>query len=1079
MKKLLLALLFCVPVLLIGQTPDTSLVRIEVDSLIKLNRSLAGQKKFEEALQVIEAATTVTVGAFGKENALYATCLFNHGRTFYYMKRNADAETFYLKALSIHEKTLGKENVGYAEILYNIGVLYFYMGEYDKSEMFYINSLNVREKVIGTENTDYAQTSFFLGLLYHTMGKYYKAEPFYLKAKSIRQKILGDKHPDYAWSLNNLAYLYSDMGRYEMSEPLYLEALSIREGIVGRQHGDYSSSLNNLAILYTKMGRYKEAELLYRESMKIRAALFGKESIEYIAILINLSNLYHSADDLEKAEYYALSAMDIFQNKPELKEHSFYVNCLHVLCMLYKDTGQYNKSESLYLQIKDIRRETQGEQHPEYALTLNNLANLYSDMGKYEKAEYFYLESIKIKKEVLGDKHYDYATNLNDLALLYMRMGRYQQAEQIYINSLNIEAESLGKESSSYASSLNNLASLYILTNNFKQAELLYLESKSILEKVLGKNNKYYSLTMLTGFLLYWKSNRIEGAIHILADLYLLDRSEILQSARYLSEQERASFVRLFSNKNDNYFSFIHSRPGNTGPLKLCYDNILFHKGFLLSSSNRIKRFAQSDSISTRQYEGLNSYHRRLASQYSLPIAERDSALIADLETKANTLEKELTRTVAGYGEALRQVSWQEVQAQLRPGEAAVEFVHYNYYTPKPTDSIMYAALVLLPGDTAPHFVPLFEERQITSLLKGASGGNLRKINECYGERGQELHALIWKPLEELLKGVKTVYCSPSGLLHRLNLGAMRVKGQQTYGEIRSIVTLGSTRQLVVGSSVSQSATATAAVFGGIRYETDTTAMFLPDASDVAATRGLADIRSFYSDSTARGGSWNYLSGTRAEALDISKLLHNARYTVKLDTGYRATEEVIRNTGRGKNSPRILHIATHGFFYPDPKVPADKRSLSFDRENMVFRLSDNPMMRSGLILAGANQVWQTGKGPGGREDGILTAYEISHMDLSGTELVVLSACETGLGDIEGNEGVYGLQRAFKIAGAKYLLMSLWKVNDASTREFMTEFYRLWLEGKQAIPDAFRGAQAFLKNKYPDSPFHWAGFILVE
>jgi CHAT domain-containing protein len=145
----------------------------------------------------------------------------------------------------------------------------------------------------------------------------------------------------------------------------------------------------------------------------------------------------------------------------------------------------------------------------------------------------------------------------------------------------------------------------------------------------------------------------------------------------------------------------------------------------------------------------------------------------------------------------------------------------------------------------------------------------------------------------------------------------------------------------------------------------------------------------------------------------------------------------------------------------------------------VFKISEHPMIRSGLILAGAQQAWSTGKAPENREDGILTAYEISQMNLSNTELVVLSACETGLGDIEGNEGVYGLQRAFKIAGAKYLLMSLWKVNDQSTHELMTDFYQQWLEKGLSIPAAFRTAQSNMQKKYPDAPYHWAGFVLVE
>ncbi|MBP6185625.1 MAG: CHAT domain-containing protein, partial [Saprospiraceae bacterium] len=174
-------------------------------------------------------------------------------------------------------------------------------------------------------------------------------------------------------------------------------------------------------------------------------------------------------------------------------------------------------------------------------------------------------------------------------------------------------------------------------------------------------------------------------------------------------------------------------------------------------------------------------------------------------------------------------------------------------------------------------------------------------------------------------------------------------------------------------------------------------------------------------------------------------------------------------------SPRVLHIATHGFFFPDP---VDKILTSREGEP-VFKWSDNPMIRSGLILAGGNYAWQNGKAVSpDKEDGILTAYEISQMNLSNTELVVLSACETGLGDIQGNEGVYGLQRAFKIAGAKYLIMSLWQVPDRETMEFMTTFYKNWLEQKLSIPDAFRKTQREMRDRF-FNPYSWGAFVLVE
>ena len=196
-------------------------------------------------------------------------------------------------------------------------------------------------------------------------------------------------------------------------------------------------------------------------------------------------------------------------------------------------------------------------------------------------------------------------------------------------------------------------------------------------------------------------------------------------------------------------------------------------------------------------------------------------------------------------------------------------------------------------------------------------------------------------------------------------------------------------------------------------------------------------------------------------------------------TGIAATEEAFNELGRSEPSPRILHLATHGYFFPDPKTMLNEKPSSIDNQDLIFRISDDPMIRSGIILAGANTAWTTLQPPAKGEDGILTAYEISQQNLSNTELVVLSACETGLGQIKGNEGVYGLQRAFKIAGVKYLIMSLWQVGDKATGELMVEFYHFYVNRKLPVPEAFRAAQQAMRTKYPGSPYAWAGFILVE
>ncbi len=215
----------------------------------------------------------------------------------------------------------------------------------------------------------------------------------------------------------------------------------------------------------------------------------------------------------------------------------------------------------------------------------------------------------------------------------------------------------------------------------------------------------------------------------------------------------------------------------------------------------------------------------------------------------------------------------------------------------------------------------------------------------------------------------------------------------------------------------------------------------------------------------------------------LDTMLRDKGIAVDLHTGYTATEEAVKRMGESgpeaSGSPRILHLATHGFFFPDPKErPSPPAFRGLEAVAPAFKLSDHPMIRSGLILAGANQVWTDARGLDNGEDGVLTAYEISQMNLSNTELVVLSACETGLGDIRGSEGVYGLQRAFKIAGARYLVMSLWEVPDYATQQLMTTFYKKWLEDNMPIPEAFRAAQRAMRERF-HYPHFWAGFALVE
>ncbi len=1133
MKKLLLPLLFCAPFWVVSQTVDSTAIR-QVDSLIQLARDLTGKNNLGKALETIAVAEKIALEKLGWESAAYGSCCYIHGRMLDSKRNYPEAEKWYLESKAIREKAVGKEHPDYLASLNNLAGMYSNTGQYEKAEALYIESMTIRGKMVGKENSEYAGSLidlantyermgqfdkaeplfleakaifevhlnnrnhlFYLyclnglGILYSEKGQYKKAEPLYLEAKAIRENMLGKEHPDYAGSLINLGSLYRKMGLYEKAEPLYLEAKEIFEVRMNNPyHPFYMNCLNGLALLYTDLGRYEKAEPLYLKCIPILEKVLGQKHPNYAGTLINLGGLYRIMGQYEKAESYFLQAKDVFENRLNNRTHIFYKNCLTNLANLYYDMGQYEKAELMYKEDRAISEKTLGKEHPDYALSLSNLAQLYQMIGQYDKAEPLFLEAKVIYEKVLGKENPEYAGSLLNLAQLCVNIGQYEKAESLFLEAKAIREKMQGEEHPRYAENLTNLALLYMTIGRHEQAEPLLLKAKAICEKVLGKENLDYTASLINLANLYFAIGRFDKAEPLFLELSTVNRSLMEKALRHLSERELSNYLNKFVQSQNQTLSFTQVS-GSKKVTPVCYDNSLFYKGIMLNAANQIKRLALADSSATKKYETLKSFERRLANEYSKPTAERDSAKVAELEENANDLEKDLARTVAGFGDALRQVNWQDVQQKLKADEAAIEFVHYHYSDKKETDSTMYAALLLRPGFDQPKFIPLFEEKQLDSLLKTSGERRADYVSTLYtiAERGakplgkpeKSLYELFWQPLEHDLTGVKTIYFSPSGLLYRLNPGAIPISEEETLADRYRLVEMGSTRQLVVGSPLFAAHSQDAMLFGGVQYEMDSLAMAAANVeygSETVASRGELSFSQV--DSTGRGGTWGYLKWTEKEVAAVEPILTGSGFRATLRGGFAATEEAFKSIGKSRPSPSVLHLATHGFFFPDPG--GGMRNTEYGMRNgeePVFKISDHPMIRSGLILAGGNYAWATGKPlKPGMEDGILTAYEISQMNLSNTELVVLSACETGLGDIQGNEGVYGLQRAFKIAGAKYLIMSLWQVPDKQTSLLMTTFYKKWLEEKMAIPEAFRAAQKELRDAGLD-PYQWAGFVLVE
>jgi len=1060
----------------LGAALGQSGLQLNDSSLVYFNKG-----DYNKAILFGEKAVELSKKELGDTSRDYATILNNLGFYYYSNYDYSKAEPLYLEALNIRKKLLGEEHPDYAITLNDLAGLYESMGNYSKAEPLYLEAIKIEKKVLGEEHPDYAISLNNLAYLYKSMGSYAKAEPLYQEAIKIEKKTLGENHPDYATSLNNLAFLYKSMGNYAKAEPLYQEAIKIEKKTLGENHPDYVISLNNLAHLYNNIGEYAKAKPLYVEALKIRKEILGVEHPDYVISLNNLAYLYSNIGDYAKAEPLYMEALNI-RKKRLGEEHTDYGNILRNFADMYASMGLHTKAETLYLEALNIQKKVLGEEHTDYANTLNNLASLYKSMGNYAKAEPLYVEALNIQKKVLGEEHTDYANILNNLASLYESIGNYAKAEPLYVEALNIYKKLLGEENPSYATIVNNLAGLYSNMGNYTKAEPMHVESLNIRRMVLGESHPYYIYSLYDLAALYESVGNYDKAEPLRIKGFEIATNHILSNISNLSEKEKNVWISKNGYQNEILLSLQNNYKGiaNTSTSFILNQQLLF-KSLILADTKGILQtiLTNKDSALQEIYSNWTSIKKQLAQQYSLPIAGRNTEL-ADWEKKAEVLEKEINRKSSAFREQQQsfRIKSTDVQTGLSNNEASIEFVRFRLYNKKWTDSTMYAAYILTKNDSIPVFVPLFEEKQLQKLFDSAGTSANAMVSKFYrgvdlgntgtsASLGKDLYNLVWAPLEPYLKGIKKISYSPAGKLYSIAFHALPVDSATMLMDKYELSQYTSTRQVALRRTQETKVNIQSVTLFG-------NASFTLDSATIAkAKTGNQSVSNIYvpQNRGSRGGTWSDLPGTAEEVKKLKQLFDQNRIPTKSFTQTTATEENLK--ALSGNSPQVLHIATHGFFLPDPEKK--RKDIGMNNEN-TYSLADDPLLRSGLILAGGNYAW-SGKTPvEGVEDGIATAYEISQLNLSNTELVVLSACETALGDVKGSEGVFGLQRAFKMAGVKKMIVSLWQVPDKETAELMTTFYNYWLKGK-TIEQAFAQAQAEMRKKY--SPYYWAAFVLVE
>jgi CHAT domain-containing protein len=940
------------------------------------------------------------------------------------------------------------------------------------------------------EHAYYALSINNLASLYMSSGRYEKARPLYEQAMLIREKTLSDKHPEYATSLSNLAFLYHKQGMLNDALPLYTKAVKVYKKTLGEMHPYYATALDNLGSVYMDLGLFSEAKPLYEQAMSIREKTLGDLHTEYARSLNNFGSLLcQMGGHYDKALSIFERALAIRKHLGE--EHPDYITSLSNLAWLYATLGQTRRALSYYEQALAISKKNLGEEHPAFASTLNNLAGLYFDLEHYDKALPIFERALAIRKH-LGEEHPDYIESLSNLASLYAALRLYDKALPLFERALVLCRKVFGESHVNYALSLNNFGNFYFEQGQYKKALPYFEDALELNKKVLPGVNPP-SLNRLG--MLYALTGRTAKAYSLFADASHALINHLNSTYSTLSEQEKVALLNTQFAEFSLLPSLLFTQGTKQSSLtKLVYANELVLKAMVLQDQQQVLRSVHKSNDNTvlQLYNRWRLNRAIISKEKLLPLAKR-SVYLDSLEEATNKLEQQLSQLTASLhtpqqsGLPILNNSYQKI----KEGEAAIEVIRFRLYNEKWTDSILYAAIVALPTESTPHFVPLFEEKQLEALLKPTlSPANvfdqISAVQKLYSipNKGtskvspSSLYQLLWKNLEPYLEGIHTLYYAPTGLLHRVAINAIQINPTQRVIDTYKISQVWSTRS--VTSSTQQALKPNSiSLWGSINYNNESRSiggdtLSVPKQSPIYPSNVV-----IASASKITGNGWQPLPHTKKEINSLVKLFQGASLPVTVDSGSLATEESFKAlSGR---SPQVLHVATHGFFLPAEEIFGKENSDTgiVGKHFETFRL--NSMLRSGLVLAGANLSQIEEPTLLSREDGILTAYEVSQIDLNNTDVIVLSACETALGDVHGSEGVIGLQRAFKLAGVKKQIISLWPVPDQETTELMIMFYRNLLSG-YTPKEALRNAQLSMKKTMSEkslSPFFWAAFILIE
>ena len=957
-------------------------------------------------------------------------------------------------ALKEAEAQLGESDTSVALVLDQLGAYCYFKADYDQAESLWKRALAIREQAFGTDHVDLAKALHNLATLYDDQGRYAESEPLHQRALAIREKLLGAHHPDVAVSLVNIGNLYYDKGKYRQAIRLHKRALAIFEKAFGPEHPNVASSVLNLADLYFEQGKYSEAEPLYQRALGIAEKEFGPDH-PYVGIsLNNLANLYYEQGKFAQSEARHKRALSIFENALG-SDHPYVGYSLNSLGDLYQRQEMYVAAETLFQKALGVTEKTLGSDHPEAAYSINKLADVYRDQGRYAEAEPLLERSLEIFEEAVGPDHPDVGMALNNLANLRRDQGKYPKADPLYVRALGTLEETLGPEHPKVARCLESFSYYYRLIGDLKKS----LE--------MGKR----------AFEIRKKNFRIGSAV--------------------MSEKDALTYSQFMRNSANNLLSTYFDLGLNDEDLDYLAADVMFSTKGQASEAIfvRAREMIMLDQLGALA-DSLRFARTLLSKLYVEGTAQEDPAAYKETLDKASRDKERLESTLARSSTGFRNLQDAlDIDAQkvadilgILPMDAVlVEYMKYDYFSLDPPEKVAHYLAVTLNsfgqilvedlgrGSDIDSLVDQYRAHLLTVSTAAGTPSVVDRVD--YMRISQALYDKIWLPIEDRISDQDLVLIAPDGGLNIMSFAGLMDRDGEYLIEKIPIHYLSSGRDLL---RLKDEASSAAGLFALGDPDYDATPVARLSGSEAAPAesspeltyQATRNVRSGCEE--LRGTTLSQLPGTKAE---VERIAENWNSTSQEPTtlcfGRGASEEAFKTDAPGN---RVVHLATHGYFLEGRCQPTENRR-GFDSE--AGYIGENPLLLSGLFLAGAN-LQGDGADELGIEDGILTAEEVTAMNLDGTELAVLSACETGLGEVKEGEGVYGLRRAFQMAGARTVISALWPVPDEATAEMMSQLYA---SERGSLPEIMQEIQLrkisdLRENKQADHPFSWGAFIAL-